>query len=216
MRPSRRGFGRIGGTLLAAAGLLAVAARPAQARLVDLHVAGQVGALGGWGSSSRPDFFDHTHGGTVGAEVGLKLLVFDLSGSFTQVLNSSGASGTLSQLVLSIDVDIPIGRKRLSTGQTVQIIHPSVGGGVAFGTPGPVSPPLDAAQISDKGLVVPARVGYEYFLNPFIAVGAEGDVRVPLLLHRRLGQRSLVGVPALGPGHHQVPPGDLTAAGEPP
>ena len=109
----------------------------------------------------------------MGAEAGLKLLVFDLSGSFTQVLNGSGASGTLTQLVLSIDVDIPIGRRRLSTGQTVQIIHPSLGGGVAFGTPGPVSPPLDAAQISDKGLVVPARVGYEYFLNPFIAVGGE-------------------------------------------
>ena len=171
MRNSRRRFGRIGATLLEAAGLLVLTVRPAEARLVDLHVAGQVGALGGWGSSSRPDFFDHTHGGTVGAEAGLKLLVFDLSGSFTQVLNSSGASGTLTQLVLSIDVDIPLGRRRLSTGQTVQIIHPSVGGGVAFGTPGPVNPPLDAAQISDKGLVVPARVGYEYFLNPFIAVG---------------------------------------------
>ena len=148
MRTPALGQRGLAGALLAAAGLLVLTGRTAEARLVDLHAAAQVGGLGGWGSSSRPDFFDHTHGATVGAEAGLKLLVFDLSGSFTQVLNGSGASGTLTQLVLSIDVDIPIGRRRLSTGQTVQIIHPSLGGGVAFGTPGPVNPPLDAAQFS--------------------------------------------------------------------
>jgi hypothetical protein len=70
-------------------------------------------------------------------------------------------------------VDIPVGPTRLPKGQSAHVIHPSIGVNFGFGTPGPVSPPLNAAQISDKGLLFPARVGYEYFFNPFVAVGAE-------------------------------------------
>jgi hypothetical protein len=37
-----------------------------------------------------------------------------------------------------------------------------------------VSPPLSDSQVSAKGVVVNGTVGYEYFLNPFIALGAQG------------------------------------------
>ena len=49
----------------------------------------------------------------------------------------------------------------------------AVNGGFGFGTPGPVDPPLNAAQISDKGLIANFKMEYEFFLNPFVAVGAQ-------------------------------------------
>jgi hypothetical protein len=45
--------------------------------------------------------------------------------------------------------------------------------GVAFGTPEPVSPPLTNAQLSDKGFVSYFGVGYEFFINEFLGVGAQ-------------------------------------------
>lgn len=170
---NKRPWPRAARVLLLAAVAVLLAARSAEARLLDLHAAAEAGGIGGWGSSSKPDFFDHTRGPAFGAELGIKLLVFDLSTSFTQVIDGSGWSGTLSQVALAIDVDIPVGPTKLHNGQSAHIIHPSIGVGLAVGTPGPVSPPLNAAQISDKGVVFPAKVGYEYFLNPFFAVGAE-------------------------------------------
>jgi hypothetical protein len=160
-----------------AAGVLAavvLGAPAAEARFIDLHAQANGGGIAGWGSSSTPDFFDHTRGAALGAEVGLKLLIFDLSAGFTQVFDGSGTSGTLSQVVFAVDIDVPVGDAKLPNGQSVNIIHPSLGTGFAFGTNGPVNPPLDASQISDKGIVVPLKVGYEYFLNPFMSVGAEG------------------------------------------
>ena len=37
-----------------------------------------------------------------------------------------------------------------------------------------MNPPLSNDQVSAKGLVVNGTVGYEYFFNPFIAIGAKG------------------------------------------
>jgi hypothetical protein len=59
-------------------------------------------------------------------------------------------------------------------GKPAQIVRPGIAAGFGFGTPGPVTPPLNDAQISDKGLVTEARLEYEYFLSSFIAVGAKG------------------------------------------
>jgi hypothetical protein len=37
-----------------------------------------------------------------------------------------------------------------------------------------VNPPLTDSQISAKGIVGNATLGYEFFLNPFVAIGASG------------------------------------------
>jgi hypothetical protein len=157
----------LGGTLLAA--------RPAEARLIDLYAGATAGGLAGWGTTPHtPDFFDTTRGGGVGFDLGLKLLVFDFSTSFFQTFNSSGASGTLIQFLLGTELDIPLGEAKLPDGQSQQVLEPEIAGGFGFGTPGPVSPPLTDSQVSAKGVVANATVGYEYFLNPFIALGAKG------------------------------------------
>lgn len=161
--------------VLATAGLAGIAPRPAQARLVDLYAGATAGGVTGWGTTSRtPDFFDTTRGPGVGFDLGVKLLFIDVSATFLQVFNSSGTSGTLIQLLLGGEVDLPLGPAVLPDGQSRNVLKPKLAGGFGFGTPGPVSPPLTDSQISAKGIVGNATVGYEYFLNPFIGIGAEG------------------------------------------
>jgi hypothetical protein len=167
--------GRTGAiAILGAAALVALAARPAQARLVDLYIGGTAGGVTGWGTTPQtPDFFDSTRGGGVGFDLGLKLLFFDLSASFLQVLDGSGTSGTLIQLLLGTEIDVPLGGARLSDGQSQNVLKPKVAAGFGFGTPGGVNPPLTDSQISAKGFVANGTLGYEYFLNPFIGIGGE-------------------------------------------
>ncbi len=151
------------------------AARPAQARLIDLYAGATAGGMTGWGTTpNTPDFFDTTRGGGVGFNLGLKLLVFDFSTNFFQTFNSSGAAGTLVQFLLGTEVDIPLGQAKLPDGQSQNVLEPEIAGGFGFGTPGPVNPPLNDSQVSAKGVVANASIGYEYYFNPFIAVGAKG------------------------------------------
>jgi len=172
----RTGRSRTGRALLVGAALAATlaAARPAEARLIDLYAGATAGGIGGWGTTpNTPDFFDSTRGPGLGFELGMKLLIFDLSANFLQVFDGSGASGTLIQFLLGTEVDIPLGAARLPDGQAQSVLKPEVAGGFGFGTPGPVSPPLTDSQVSAKGVVANGTVGYEYFLNPFIAVGGK-------------------------------------------
>ena len=166
---------RTAAAILGAAAFVAVSGHPAHARLVDLYAGGTAGGVTGWGTTKNtPDFFDSTRGAGVGFNLGVKVLFIDLSAGFLEVLNGSGTSGTFIQLLLGGEVDVPLGAARLADGGSVQVLQPRLAGGFAFGTPGQVNAPLTDAQISAKGIVGDAVLGYEYFLNPFIAVGAEG------------------------------------------
>jgi hypothetical protein len=151
------------------------AARPAEARLIDLYAGATAGGIGGWGTTpNTPDFFDSTRGPGVGFDLGMRFLfIFDVRARFLQVFNGSGASGTLIQLLLGTEIDIPLGDAKLPDGSPRSLLQPEVAGGAGFGTPGPVSPPLTDSQVSAKGLVVNGSVGYEYLLNPFIGVGGQ-------------------------------------------
>jgi hypothetical protein len=161
----------------AAAALALLAARPAEARLIDLHAGALAGAMTGWGNDPKtPDFFSKTRGGAVGAEVGLKLLVFDLSVRFLQVLDRSGAAGTLSEARLGVAIDVPVGDGKTPEGKEKVLFRPGLYGGFGFGTPAPVKPPLSADQISDKGLVSNLRLALDYNIFNALAIGVEGDV----------------------------------------
>ena len=130
----------------------------------------------GWGQRSVvPDFFRQSAGPGFGFELGARLLVIDLSMSFLQLMDSNGLSGTLIQVLLGTEIDIPVGQPKLPNGQSVNILHAGVVGGVALGTGAPVSFPINNEQVADKGLVSRFRFGYEYFLNPFMGVGAQLD-----------------------------------------
>ena len=151
-----------------------LAARPAQARLIDAHASATAGGVTGWGTTpNTPDFFDSTRGGGVGFDLGLKLLFIDVDANFLQVLNGSGRSGTLTQFLLGTQIDFPLSAARFPDGEPVHVLEPKVAVGFGFGTPGPVHGQLTDDQISAKGVVTNASVGYEYFVNPFLAVGGQ-------------------------------------------
>ncbi len=164
---------RIVPALLGAVWLLAVAARPAEARLADLYAGATAGGMTGWGSAKTRDFFATTRGGGLGVGLGMKLLFIDVSANFLQTLNGSGTSGTLIQLLLGGEVDVPLGRTKLHDGEPQKLLKPKLAVGFGFGTPGPVAYPLTDEQVSAKGVVADAILGYEYFIDPFVAVGVE-------------------------------------------
>jgi hypothetical protein len=156
------------------------AARPAEARLIDLRAGVIGGGITGWGETANtPDFFKRRQGPGLGAELGLKLLVFDVSASFVQLFDSGGTAGTLTQFLAGINIDVPVGNQKfqegVERGRSRNIIRPIANAGFALGTPVRVHPPLDNEQISAKGFVSYVGLGYEHFLNEFIGVGAQAN-----------------------------------------
>jgi hypothetical protein len=166
------------GAAVAAFLVLSLGARPAEARLVDLHAGAIAGGITGWGSD-QPDFFSKRGRPGVGVEAGVKLLVIDLSFNFFQMFDGSGAAGTLSQVLLGVNVDIPVGnqtfRSGVERGKSRNVIRPIASFGGALATPKPVDLPLNNAQLAAKGIVSYVGAGYEHFLNEFIGVGAEAS-----------------------------------------
>src|SRR6185436_4498341 len=91
-----------------AAVLLAGVAVPAvaEARIVDLRLAGQAGGMVGWGTTANtPDFFEQTRGPGFGFEIGAKLLVFDFSVTLLQMMDGNGLTGTLLQGLFGTEID---------------------------------------------------------------------------------------------------------------
>ena len=147
----------------------------AQARVVDLHLGGNAGGMYGWGTTSNtPDFFHQAAGPGFGFEAGLKLLIFDVSVNFLQIVKDGGLDGTLIQFLIGTDVDLPAGSTKLPNGQSVNVVHIVAQAGGALGTGAPVSLPITNDQLADKGFVSRFGIGYEYYLNDFMAVGAQG------------------------------------------
>jgi len=141
----------------------------ADGRFVDVHAGVLAGGLTGGGSAGAADFFHQISGPGVGAEVGLRLLVLDLSFRFMQTFNSDGRGGTLSYIpMLGPTFEIPVARHL--------ILRPALAAGFGFGTPGPAHAPLSADQISAKGLLVVGKLGVERFFGPVfgLSLHAEG------------------------------------------
>jgi hypothetical protein len=163
----------LGAALIAAVAFPAVA----EARIVDLRLAGNAGGMVGWGTTDNtPDFFAQTRGPGFGFELGAKLLVFDFSVTLLQMIDGNGLSGTLLQGLFGTEIDIPAGHMKLENGQSAHIIHTGIVGGVALGTGAPVSFPVTNSQLADKGFVTRYRIAYEFFLNPFMGVGGQLDM----------------------------------------
>jgi hypothetical protein len=149
----------------------------ADARIFDLRAGLRAGGIDGWGdSSTTPDFFNHTAGPAAGFDLGARLLIFDLAVNFLQVFDGNGRAGTLTQFLGGIVIDVPVGEAKFRNGKSQNYFRPGLVGGFGIGTAGPVHPPLNAAQVSDKGLVTQLELGYEHFLGPFLGVGLEGDL----------------------------------------
>jgi hypothetical protein len=218
---------------LAALLVTVAAGGAAEARILDFRGGVRVGGMGGWGSSSTtPDFFNDTSGFGGGFELGAKLLIFDASASFMQIIDSHGTVGTLTQLLVGVVIDVPVGssttpRPRQGPGpngqaaagaggggggsssgeeQSRDIFRPGMVAGFGFGSAGPVMPPLTNDQISDKGFIAALRLGYEHFLTSFLGVGVQADVGY----HYFLGGQVVTNTQDHSSGLHLVGLGTLT------
>ena len=164
------------GTIVGVA-LLAALALPAaaEARMIDLHLGANAGGMFGWGTTANTqDMYRNAAGPGIGVEGGLKLLVFDASVSVFQILKD-GNSATLITGLVGVDVDLPAGNTKLPNGESVHIIHTGAMFGVVLGTNDIAMAPVTNDQLAGKGFTSRYRLAYEYFLNPFMGVGVEGQ-----------------------------------------
>jgi len=195
---------------LLAVALLAVVATPAvaEARIIDLRLSGNVGGMFGWGTTANTqDMFRQAAGPGFGVEAGLKLLIFDVSLNVLQIVKSEGFSATLIQGMIGTDVDIPVGPYKLpDTQQSVHVIHTGAEAGVVLGTNAPASLPVTNDQLADKGFTSRFRVAYEYFLNPFMGVGASLDFGY----HYLLGGQAEINGQDHSSGYHLMGLGSFT------
>ena len=155
----------------------------AEARVMDLRLSGNAGGMFGWGTTTgTPDMFRQAAGPGFGVEAGLKLLIFDFSIDVMQIINGDGLGATLIQGMFGVEVDIPAGHMKLENGQSAMVVHTGAAAGVVLGTNAPAMLPVTNDQLADKGFSSRVRVAYEFFLNPYMGVGAQADFGYHYLL----------------------------------
>lgn len=159
--------------LLALAGGLASVPAPAAAKFLDLYVGPRAGLHQGGGEGSLRGF-------GLGFELGAEVLLFDGFVSYTQLLGGRQSGSTLTKLLLGIDGDLPLdGRERPAT-------FLRLGGAAGLGLVTPRAPdfPIDAKQLSHRGLVLQGTVALEHHLNPFVIVGLQFEAGYHYFLSR--------------------------------
>src|SRR6187549_3748578 len=177
--PVRFGATALGVCLATGVILTATSDARAEARFIDLHGELMTGAMTGRGNdAAAPDFFHQAQGPGVGVEVGLRLLVLDLSVRFMQMVGPDGREGTLLLLPMfgpSLVITLQGGGTDFSGKRRPPklVLRPGLAAGLGFGTPAPIhGGQLTADQISAKGLIVMGRCGVERFFGPVIGLEA--------------------------------------------
>jgi hypothetical protein len=94
--------------------------------------------------------------------VGVEVLFIDAAIGHTQFIEG-GVHGTWTEFMLGLDTSVPLSGP----------LYLDVGGALGFGlgTGQQVEPPLDNAQVTDKGFFAQARVGADYRLGSMVSVG---------------------------------------------
>lgn len=150
-----------------------LAAAPAEAKLFDLYLQAQLGAGGGGGTGGAQEdnaFASDASGGAFGLLAGAEILFFDVWVNHSQFFGGSGIKGTFTQFMVGFDVDFPLDEP--DPGKPNEYFaEVGLGGGFGLGTGRQVDPPLDNAQISDKGGLIEARVAGEYRINRALSTG---------------------------------------------
>jgi hypothetical protein len=167
---------------------LALLAGEARADILTLHAEAQGGLAGGTGiSGAQKDntFHDGAHGAAYGALVGLEFLFFDGWVEHTQYRNDDGLAGTWTQFMVGMDVKLDMGEKKATKpgkdGKPEGGFHSmygEMGMGIGFGvgTGQQIDPPLDYAQVSDRGFLAQVSAGIGWRLTRVISLG----IRVPV------------------------------------
>jgi hypothetical protein len=154
-------------------GALAMAApTAAHAKIFELTAGSYAGGMSGWGEAKDPDtaidFFDRTHGGLVGVEVGAEVLEISALVSFAKVATGD-SRGTFTQFLLGFDGEF--GVDDLTQPRTFL----RLGGfaGVGVGTQPTVVSLADMRRVADHGPVLQATVALDHYILPVLSLGLE-------------------------------------------
>lgn len=164
-------MGRLQRLVLVAAALAIPAT--ASADVFKLYGEAQGGGMYGKGISGdqkAESFFGRGKGGAYGAQIGAEFLVFDGHVSHRQYVNGDGLK-TWTQFGIGLHFGIDTGsaeQKKQGKGGYI-----SIGAGPAFGigTGAQVMPPLDNAQLTDKGFLLEGRFDFGKHLNKVFDIG---------------------------------------------
>lgn len=163
---------------VAASAVLFLASSPADAKLFDLYAQAQMGGGGGGGTGGAQQdhaFASGASGGAFGALLGAEILFFDVWVAHNQFVGGDGIIGTFTQFMAGFDVDFELDDPDPGK-ESEWFAEVGLGFGFGLGTGRQVDPPLDNAQITDKGGVLEAKVAGEYHLNKALSAG----VMVPI------------------------------------
>ncbi len=158
----------------------------ARAEVLQFRAEAHAGASGGKGvGGERADeaFHAGATGVTYGALVGVEFLFIDGWVEHNQFQGSDGLLGTWTQFMLGADVRFDLGEK--THGGTIDENGKAVGEnryaplfaeagmaiGYGVGTGQQVEPPLNNAQLSDKGFLGQVHVGIGYRINRMMSFG---------------------------------------------
>ncbi len=153
---------------------LLVAASPARAGILELYGQVQGGGMYGQGiagAQKDQDFFNAAKGADYGVKVGAEVLFVDVWVEHNQFTRFSRIDGTWTQFMLGFDWDFPLGDAPEPGKQPKTFGQVGIGAGYGVGTGQQVEPPLDNAQVSDKGFIGQLELSAEYRFNDIMAIG---------------------------------------------
>ncbi|MBK9029751.1 MAG: hypothetical protein IPL61_00155 [Myxococcales bacterium] len=156
---------------------LALAAAPAHADLLSLRLEAHGGGGGGVGvAGDQKDnaFQTGARGGVYGGLVGVEVLFIDVWVQHHQ-FNNGGLTGTWTQFMTGMDVDVDLGvpaaKPGKAHGRPAGYFEAGLGLGFGVGTGQQVVLPLDNGEVTDKGFVVEAKIGAGWNLGPLFSLG---------------------------------------------
>ncbi|WP_428268860.1 hypothetical protein [Haliangium sp.] len=164
--------------------LVTLAPAPAAADLLTLYAEAHGGGAFGdglGGEAQRDAFHAGAQGLTYGGIVGAEVLFVDLWVQHDQYNRDGELAGTWTQFMLGLDTQFDIGKKRKGRGtDRFSAGYGELGFAVGFGvgTGQQVIPPLDNAQVTDKGFLGQISLGFGYRFNRVLSLGVSLPVQV--------------------------------------
>jgi hypothetical protein len=159
---------------------LAVLLVPSVASADLLSIFGQVDAGGmyGQGTSGAQKtnaFFAKSPNATYGALVGAELFILDGWIQHNQFTDGSRLT-TWTQFGLGLHFRMDTGTEQQQKEHSGGYVDLGLGGWFGLGTGQQVMPPLDNAQVTDKGFLVEGRIGAGWHINSALDFGLEVPV----------------------------------------
>jgi hypothetical protein len=141
----------------------------------DLHAGGMYGK-GIGGDQKSEAFFENAPNGMYGFAVGGRFLSFlGAEIQHHQYAFIGGTDGsdlrTWTQIMGGLDFNVGLGSEKEKKAGTESFIQVSAMAGFGVGTGQQIMPPLDNAQVTDKGFLLGGKLGYGKHLSKFVDFG---------------------------------------------